>query len=161
MRGIAKSSLMVLLVVLGCKTNMASFEAGDPNSSRRVLVAGEQTDFKRHVVEGVIEKLGTEHWYFRIIGLDQLAAEDTGRYGAILLVAGYRAGRIDERMSSFLEKDPTNPKIVVFYTRGTEDPMPERSKPDLRVDAISSASKQDREDSRAEQLAALIEKRFQ
>ena len=63
-------------------------------------------------------------------------------------------------MSDFLAPNPTDPRIVVFYTRGTEDPMPVRSKPDLRVEAISSASKKDREGLRAEQLAALIEARF-
>jgi hypothetical protein len=161
MRKIAAAGAMVLLVALGCRTNMATFEAGDPGSPRRVLVAGEQTGFKKHVVEKLIEKLGTEDWYFRVIGLDKLAEEDAGRYGAILLLAGYRAGRIDERVTSFLEKDPTDPKIVVLYTRGTEEPLPERSKPDLRVDAISSASREDREDLRAGELAALIEKRFQ
>jgi hypothetical protein len=156
----AGAMVLLVLMLLGCRTNMASSEAGDPGSSRRVLIAGEQTDFKSHVVEAMIAKLGTKQWYFRIIGLDQLAQQDTGQYGAILLLAGYRAGRIDERVASFLEKDPTDPKIVVFYTRGTEDPMPERSKPDLRVDAISSASKKDREELRAGELAELIEKRF-
>jgi hypothetical protein len=160
MRRFSGVVLLALLLVLGCSTNMASFEIGDPESSRRVLVAGEQTEFKKQVVEGMIEKLGTKSWYIRVIGLDQLAEEDTALYGAIALVAGYRAGRLDQRVSDFLAPNPTDPRIVVFYTRGTEDPMPVRSKPDLRVEAISSASKKDREGLRAEQLAALIEARF-
>jgi hypothetical protein len=59
-----------------------------------------------------------------------------------------------------LQKDPTNRKLVVFYTRGTEDPMPDWAEPDIQVDALSSASSPDRVDGLAEQLAALLEKKF-
>jgi hypothetical protein len=47
-----------------------------------------------------------------------------------------------------------------FFTRGTEDPMPERWRPDLQVDAVSSASRDDRVQRRAQELAALLEERF-
>jgi hypothetical protein len=160
MRKIAIIGLVGLLCVFGCKTNMIPSEAGDPNGARRVLIAGEDTAFKRKVVAKVIEKLVTQDWHFRIIGLSQLAEQETGQYGAVLLAAGYRAGRIDERVSSFLLKNPTSPRVIVFYTRGTEDPMPDWSKPDIRVDSVSSASRDDRVELRAGQLAALIEERF-
>jgi hypothetical protein len=56
---------------------------------------------------------------------------------------------------------PADPKLIVFYTRGTDDPMPDKYKPDLGVDAISAASVNARVDERAEELAELIRKRFQ
>jgi hypothetical protein len=152
---------LALLFVFGCRTNMAPLEAGSVTATRRVLIAGEDTPFKRKVVARLIEDLGTRDWYFRIVGLDQADGQENERYGAIVLIAGYRAGRIDQRVSRFLRKDPTSPRVVVFYTRGTEDPMPDRSKPDLKVDSISSASRDDRVELRAGQLAALIAKRFQ
>jgi hypothetical protein len=138
---------------------MAPSEAGNPDGARRVLIAGEDTVFKRTLVARMIEELGTRDWYFRTIGLDQLAEQNTGQYGAILLVTGFRAGRLDDRVSSFLRKDPANKSVIVFYTRGTDDPMPERAKPDLKVDSISSASRDESVVSRARELAALIEKR--
>jgi hypothetical protein len=46
--------------------------------------------------------LGTEQWYFRIIGLDQIQEQDPEQYGAILLVAGYRAGRVEERATQLV-----------------------------------------------------------
>ena len=150
---------LVGLVLYGCRTNMAPSEQGNEAAAHRVLIAGEDTSFKRELAARVIEKLGTQEWYFRIVGLDQLAKYDAGSYQAILLLAGYRAGRLDMRVQKFLEKDPANPKVIVLYTRGTEDPMPERSKPTLQVDSISSASRSDRVETRAEQLASLISKR--
>jgi hypothetical protein len=139
---------------------MTPSEAGNVNGARKVLIAGEASAFKQNVVVKVIETLGTRDWYFRIIGLDQLEEQETGPYGAILLVAAYRAGKIDGRVSRYLAKDPTNPKVIVFYTSGSEAEKPASTKPDIRVDAVCSASRYDRADRRAGQLAALLEKRF-
>ncbi len=160
MHKVAAVALVGMLLIMGCRTDMTPSEAGSSGSARRVLIVGETTAFKQKVVTRAIEKLGTREWYFRIIGLSSLAGQETSSYGAILLVTSFQAGRIDERVTRFLAADPTNPKAIVFYTRGTDDPMPERSKPDLRVDAISSASRDDRVETRADELVALLMKRF-
>jgi hypothetical protein len=153
-------SLIALVVFCGCWNDMVPYEAGAVDTPRKVLIAGEDSEFKRDVVARVIETLGTDEWYFRVIGLDQLQEQDTEPYGAILLVAAYRAGRLDERVSTYLNTDPQNAKAILFFTRGTEDPMPEKNKPDIRIDAVSSASKDTRVEQRAEQLVALIEQRY-
>lgn len=160
MRRIALLYLAGMLLVIGCRTNLTPLEGGNIHSTRRVLIAGETSPFKRELVARLIEKLGARDCYYRIIGLSQLEQQETGQYRAILLVAGYRAGRIDERVSRFLQKDPTNRKLVVFYTRGTDTPLPDKDKRDIQVDALSSASSLDRADRLAEQLVALLEKRL-
>ncbi len=70
------------------------------------------------------------------------------------------AGRIDRRVTDWVKDHPADPQLIVFYTRGTDDPMPEKYKPDLDVDAVSAASVDARVDERAEELAKLIRKRF-
>lgn len=152
--------LSVFLALAGCTTNMPAYEAGQADSPRKVLIAGEDTAFKRSVVLKVIEKLGAHGWYIKVIGLDRLAAQDTEPFGTIVIMAGYRGGRLDSRVSDFLLKDPANGKVVLFYTRGAESPMPESARPKLGVDAVSTASRDDRVETRAGQLAALIEERF-
>jgi len=156
----AMGALVILVLLSGCATNMAPSEQGNSASGKRVLIAGENTEFKQRLAAAVIEKLGTQDWYFRIIGLDQLAQIDTGSYQAIVVLAGYRAGRLDGRVQESLKRDPSNHKVIVLYTRGTDDPTPPRAGLDLKVDAISSASRNDRVDARAEQLATLIKERF-
>jgi hypothetical protein len=157
---IVLASLIGMIVLCGCRTNMVPYEAGDTGNPRKVLIAGEHSEFKENVVIRIIETLGTEEWYFRVIGLDQLQEQETEPYGAILLVAAFRAGRLDERVTTYLSKDPQNPKTILFFTRGTEDPLPEKNKPDIQIDAVSSASKDARVELRARELVALIEKRF-
>jgi hypothetical protein len=154
------TTLITVIVFCGCRTNMVPYEAGDADNPRKVLIAGEDSEFKRKVVARVIEILGTELWYFRVIGLDQIRKQETEQYNMILLVAAYRAGRLDQRVTTYLSKDPQNPKTILFYTRGSEEPMPEKNKPDIQVDAVSSASKDERVEERAAQLVSLLEQSF-
>jgi hypothetical protein len=153
-------SLFSAILLSGCRTNMVPYEAGDVGNSRKVLIAGEASEFKKNVVAEVIESLGTEDWYFRIIGLDQLEQEDTEHYGAILLITAMQGGRMSEKVITYLGQDPENPKMIVFFTRGSEDPLPEKYRLDIHVDAVSSASKDARVGLRAEQLVDLLERRF-
>ena len=160
MQRIVCVGLAAALLIIGCASNMTPSEAGNADATKKVLIAGDSSAFKLQVVARLIDDLGTGDWYFRIVGLDRLEEQEAGQFGAILLVAAFKAGHLDKRVSNYLRRDPSNPKVIVFFTRGTEDPMPEQKKPDIRVDAVSSASRADRVETRATELAALIRKRF-
>ena len=107
-----------LFFVCSCAQDMTSSEKGDIDATRKVLIAGVVSEFKQDVVTKVIETLEPQDYYFKIIGLNQLEKEETEQYGAILLVNTYMAGKIDRRVTKFLQKDPTNPKVIIFYTIG-------------------------------------------
>lgn len=160
MRKIILICLTGMFILCGCEKDNVSVEKGNVNSKRKVLIAGTTSDFKQAVIAKAVEKLGTQDYYFKTIGLNQLEKEKTENYGAILLVSAYMAGKIDGRITQFLQKHSVDPKVVVFYTQGTEDPLPARSSSDIKVDSISSASIADRVEKRAGELAALISKRF-
>jgi hypothetical protein len=70
------------------------------------------------------------------------------------------AGKIDKRASQFLQKDSTNPKVIIFYTVGSEEEKPDWAQPDIQVDAVASASIHNHVEERAKELTTLIEKRF-
>jgi hypothetical protein len=152
--------LTTVIVLCGCKTNMVPYEAGKADSPCKVLIAGEDSEFKRNVVTRVIEILGTEECFFRVIGLNQIQEQETEQYDAIILITAYRAGRLDRRVTRYLSKDPQKAKTILFYTGESDDPMPEKNKPNIQVDAVSSASKDSRVDERAAQLVSLLEQRF-
>lgn len=152
---------MGIFFVCGCKQDMEFAEIGDINAGRKVLIAGVTSEFKQNVITEVIEAFETQDYYLKIIGLSQLDREETEQYGAIVLVNTYMAGRIDKRVAEFLQKDPTNPKAIIFYTIGDENNPPSgRNKPDIKVDAVTSASLPNNVEKQAEQLITLIENRF-
>jgi hypothetical protein len=163
MRNIAIIGLIALFFTVGCQEEMAYLEKGNPSAERKVLIAGTASEFKQDVVTQAIKNLGTEKYYFKIVGLDRLRKEDTSQYGAILLVARYAAGRMDGRVTQFLEKDPTNKKVIVFYTIGSgraDAVAAARERSGIKVDSVTSASMPALVEKRAEELAALIEARF-
>lgn len=150
--------LIGLIFIISCVQDMGLLEEGNRDASRKVLIAGQSSEFKEDVVNKVVKTLGTEEYYFKIIGLAELEKEKTKEYGAILLVTMIMARQIDGRVMQFIQNDPDNPKIIVFYTIGDQDYPPPQ--PDIKVDAVSSASLSNRVNEVAEELAALIEERF-
>ncbi len=152
--------ICALALLWGCTTNMPVSEQGDPSSERKVLIAAENTEYKRELAAQTIRAAGTADCYFRIVGLDQLEAVDTSPYKAVVLLAGYRMGRLDDRVTRFLEKNQANDKVILFFTRSSDDPLPQNKAPQVRVDAISSASRADQVGPRAEKLALLITSRL-
>ena len=154
-------AIAVIPLLIGCQTDMSHIERGNITSANKVLVVGTSSDFKQKVISQVMESKQLQQCYFNVIGLNQVDKVDTEPYQVILFVTTYMAGHLDGRVTQFLQKDPLNAKIVVFYTVGDEDHPPSgRHKPDIRVDAVASASKSSRVQERADELVALIEKRF-
>lgn len=151
--------LFALPLLAGCATNLPLSEQGDPSSERKVLIAGENTAYKRQLAAETIRAAGTGDCYYRIVGLDQLEALDTAPYRAVVLLAGYRMGRLDARVTKFLERNQTNDRVILLLTRSSDDPLPQNKAPRVKVDAISSASRADQLELRANQLALLIKSR--
>jgi hypothetical protein len=153
--------LASLLVFSSCVQDAKSIEKGDSHAARKVLIAAVQSDFKQKVVERVMEALVTDGYYVKVVGLDELEKTDTAPYGAVLAVGNLMAARLDRRLVSFARQHPGDPKLIVFYTQGPDAAVPAGIKADLKVDAIASPSWKDRIVPKADELAALIRKRFQ
>ena len=139
---------------------MAPTERGEAGAERRVLIAGERSGFKEQVVAATIGELGTRDGYFRIVPPGQLRDEDPARYGAILLVGTMMGGSLGEPLSRFLQSNSSDPTVVLFFTRGGEGPIPEQWALDPRLDAVSSASREEKVPGTARELAALLRARF-
>jgi hypothetical protein len=160
MRKILVVLTAALMGLTGCAGDMPTVERGQAAAPRRVLIAATASAFKQKVVEGVIARLGIEDYYFKVTGLGNLEREDAASYGAVVLVGSFMAGHLDRRITGWLKDHPADPRTVVFYTRGTDDPMPGGGKPKLDVDAVSAASVESRVNERAGQLVDLILRRF-
>jgi sugar (pentulose or hexulose) kinase len=151
LRKLSIITAFLALLLAACAQNEESVDKGEASAPRRVLVAGPQSEFKRAVMERVADALGARDYYLKIAGLDALAAEDTGAYGAVVVLYAVPDGQMDERVRRFLEKNPGNPKVIVFYTKTAAG----------QTAAESSAALLAQADRYADQLVALIRKRFE
>jgi len=157
---IAAAAALAAALLTACRTDMAPAERGSIGAAQSVLVAGERSDFKVKVIAATVEELGTRDWHFRVVGLGRLEDQDLGQYGAILLVSTMMGGKLGGGVRRFLDADPGNPKVVLFFTRGGEGPIPEQWGLGPQVDAVSSASRDDRVEGTARELAVLLRARF-
>ncbi len=147
--------LMILmsLVVWGCASQpVATVESGQPAASnQKVLVATQNSKFKRAVVSEIYDGLNQNSIYLKIIDVKALKHHTAAEFSAVVIINRCMAGRPDPRVESFIDHEPQKNKIIVLTTG-----IQESWKPDAPgVDAITSASVLDKSD----QIARSIVKR--
>lgn len=157
-----KSCLFIAIcLLLGCTASTKIAELGNLNSSKKVLIATENTEFKQEIVDRLTQKLGMPDYYFKVIGINLLPETNTDPYNAILVISKITAGRIQQKTSAYLQNKASDPKLVVLVTSGSGDPYSEIFQTNLKgVDAITSASKMNKVEEITDQIAVLIKKRF-
>jgi hypothetical protein len=159
MRRLLPVLVTLLCLIAACVQDTDSVERGDARAARRVLVAGPRSEFKDKVMELVAARLGVKDYYFKVAGLDALAAPDVPSYGAVVVIYAVPGGLIDERVALFVEKNRGNPKVIVFYTKAAGSTAGRTTAQSLEAAEASSALIS-HAGQYADQLAALIAKRF-
>ena len=128
----------MILIFLGC--SLKTVETGEigykTEQAMKVLIAYQETEFKRAVVSEVRNSLYKHSYYVKIVDVKYLNHEHALEYNAIVLINKCMAGRPDPRVEGFIDKATRKNKIILLTTgmRGSW-------KPESRaVDAMTSAS---------------------
>lgn len=146
--------VLISLVVWGCASQpVATVESGPAAASnRKVLVATQNSKFKRALVSEIHDELNQNSIYLKIIDVRGLKSQSTAEFSAIVIINRCMAGRPDPRVESFIDREPQKNKIIVLTT-GIRDSW----KPDAPgVDAITSASVLDKSDQIARYIANKV-----
>jgi hypothetical protein len=110
------------------------FEVNDPQSSPRVLIATQGSEFKDAVVAGVVEHLEARAAYVKVIDVSALPGVDVSEWNAIVLLHTWEMRKPPEDVKAFVDRTRNSGKLVVLTTSGSGDFKLDG------VDAISSAS---------------------
>jgi hypothetical protein len=130
--------ILISLVVWGCASQpVATVESGPAAASnRKVLVATQNSKFKRAVVSEIHDELNQNSVYLKIIDVKLLKNQSSAEFSAVVIINKCMAGRPDPRVENFIDSEPQKSKIIVLTT-GILDSW----KPDAPgVDAMTSAS---------------------
>jgi hypothetical protein len=141
------------LMLWGCASQpVTTVESGPPSpSGRKVLVATQNSKFKKVLVSEIYQALNQYSIYSKIIDVSKLKNQSSAEFSAVVIINKCMAGRPDPRVESFIDREPQKNKIIVLTT-GISDSW----KPDEPgVDAMTSASVLDKSD----QVAKSIIKR--
>jgi hypothetical protein len=132
-------------------------ERGDKDAAKRVLIATEQSEFKEAVTARIMDALEQKGCFIRLIGLENLADESVGHYGAIVIINSYEFWQIDWDASDFIDSadEQEQEKIILLTTVGGSLQEQIFNPGRGNVDSISSASAMSKADGIS---AELIEK---
>jgi hypothetical protein len=152
------SSLVLViagLVFCGCAAKaVKTTEWGELKADRRVLIATQRSEFKEAVVLRVVEDLEKDPCYVKVIDLKKLKDEPATDYDAIVVVNTCKAWRLTGGASKFVKAFPDKDRVVLLTTAGGEDWKPKS----VEVDAITSASKEQKADPVAEEIVSRVRK---
>jgi hypothetical protein len=136
------SSLLALFLAFNLSV-FASEVQGEKDArkaiEKKVLIATQESPFKKAVISRVEEALQKEGYSLKSIGLKELSGESAGYYQAIVIVNTCRAWQLNGQVRRFLKNIPVNEKrkIVLLTTANSKNWHPKLPE----VDAITSASK--------------------
>lgn len=146
--------LLISLVVWGCASQpVATVESGPAAASnRKVLVATQNSKFKRALVSEIHDELNQNSIYMKIIDVKRLKNQSGAEFSAVVIINKCMAGRPDPRVESFIDREPQKNKIIVLTT-GIHDSW----KPDAPgVDAMTSASVLDKSNQVAKSIVNRV-----
>lgn len=147
--------VVAALALWGCAAKAVNTtEWGDLKARQRVLIATQRSEFKEAVVSRIVEDLEKDLCYVKVIDLKQLKMDSATDYDAIVVVNTCKAWRLTGGASKFVKEFSDKDKIVLLTTAGGEDWKPKS----VEVDAITSASKEQKADPVAEEIARKVRK---
>lgn len=135
-----------VLMVFGCtaphyiwpQKDIGFHEINRPDLEKRLLIASQDSEFKRAVVRTISATLQDQAVYIKIIGIADLSLEDANQYSAVVLINTCMGWTIDRTVKQFLGTYGELPSIIVLTTSNSGFVFPELEKG--RIDAMSSAS---------------------
>ena len=142
------------LVLWGCASQpVATVESSPPAASnKKVLVATQNSKFKRAVVSEIYDELNQNAVYTKIIDVKGLENQTAAEFSAIVIINRCIAGRPDPRVESFIDREPQKNKIIVLTTGIRDSWTPDTPE----VDAITSASVLDKSDQVARSIVERV-----
>ena len=109
------------------------FEITSLNPTNRVLIATQGSEFKYHLVKNLCSSLKSPEIYIKGIEVDDV---DVNKWDHIIIPNSFIV-KLNRKVDRFIKRVNQPDKILLFVTAGGADWV---AKPDLEVDAITSAS---------------------
>jgi hypothetical protein len=113
-----------------------SFEVNSPELETKVLIATQGSSFKETLVSGIIEGLGENPTYIKVIDVIALPEIEEEPWNALILITTCQSSSLQPDVKEYLTQTKKPDHIVLLTTSGSGKWKPEQSP----VDSISTAS---------------------
>jgi len=140
-------ALFVIVLLINKQGVVEPYDAGQPGSGNRLLIATQGSGFKSALIDSVTVYLIDDSLYVRVIDVTGLGEIDDNEWNAILIVHTTEQWKLQPDVAKYLERARDLSKVIVVTTSGSG----EWKSDEYAVDVITSASKSD-------ELPALTQK---
>jgi hypothetical protein len=138
------------------QTDIAYDEINSAALERKLLIASRDSDFKAAIISRVKSAYADQDIYIRLVGIEDLKAEDPRKYTAILIINTCMGWDIDWRVEDFLNRCSDLDSVIVLTTADGGDSYPQLE--GRQVDAMSSASVPARIDPLAAEIIGKLDR---
>jgi len=114
-----------------------TFEINTPNPTQKILIATQSTEFKNDFTKNLCDSLVKNSAYIRGIDISKLSEINEDNWDRIIICNSFIIS-LNKDANKFIKRVKTPEKIMMFVTSGGADWLP---RPELNVDAITSASR--------------------
>ena len=149
--------IMITYMIIMHEPSLQGWEAGKKGGPVRILIASSGSDFKRTMIQDVINQLHPEKRYFKVIDLSKLPKARPSKYRAIAILNSCEMWKMDSNVRNFLEQHSSLKKIVLLTTSGNSKWKSKK----YNVDTISGASKKQYRSEMIRKLVKKLEKLLQ
>jgi hypothetical protein len=146
--------IFLSLVLWGCASPPIETTQSGPVavSKKSVLIATQNTKFKRALVSEIRNALNNNSIYIKVVDVKNLRYQGTRDFSAVVIINRALAGRPDPRVEIYIDNQPQKNKVIILTT-GILDAW----KPDTEgVDAMTSASVLSKSDKIAKKIVSKI-----
>lgn len=155
--------LLFFVIVGGCtaphyiwkQKDVTMREINPPSLEQQVLIASRDSEFKQALIDRITSALADRSIYIKIVGIEDLAAEDAGAYSAVVIINTAMGWTVDVPVEKFLKKYGSMDSIIVLTTADGGDVLPDMD--ERNIDAMSSASVMDQVGSLADTIIAKVD----
>ena len=127
----------VVYVILYYPREAEPFEINTADPTKTLLIVTQGSDFKDTLVRTLCDSLKTSSVYIRGMDVKGLSEVDDDGWDRILIINSFIV-RLNKSVERFVNRAGSPDKVLLFVTSGGADWRP---KPELRVDALTSASR--------------------
>jgi hypothetical protein len=122
-----------------------------------VLIATEQTSYKKAVLEQVLGNLQNSSLFIRIVDVNELPFEDAGSYSAIVVINSCFAWHLRPSVTRFFDQTDARDRVILLVTAAN----PNWQSGVEGVDAMTSASQLVSVAAAARWITAAIDQRLE
>jgi hypothetical protein len=144
---------MTIYMMMYSQGVIESFEAGEKNSTDKILIASQGSEYKELFVQKVIDRLESDSLLIKVIDVTEIEKENIDDFKAVLIINSIEMYDMQDNAKGFLS-GANSDKVIMLATSGNGAMGPK----DKSIDAITTASSVETIDEKVDEVIKRMEK---